>query len=443
MTNLVGYGSERTTEFLAAHDGSLLGEPNGRDAVFEALHHAAGASADPVFIVGGRRERLEIRWANRAFADAVCAEVSDLADTPLEAVLVSSAGALPLNDLRRAEFRATLSPRVGFASPWEAVAVPSVGPAGRCWVVTLRRSGDSLNADQLLRASEERFRALSERAPIGIITSEVGLRIGYINDFLAELVGLPTEQLLGTGWMQVVDPEHLETVCSCLQDALAGNPVETPARLITHSGDERWVTIRAVPIHAPDSPAAFLGTIEDVTDRRHFEQLLSWQASHDPLTRLPNRARLIEEIGVATADGSDDVAVLFVDLDDFKSVNDTLGHAAGDELLVEVAARLRATTGDSCRVFRFAGDEFVVLARGIHDDEEAAAIGERLRVELAEPMLLESGPLVVTCSVGVARATGDDSVDGLLHNADVAMYEAKRRGKGATAVFGALPSGQG
>ena len=79
--------------------------------------------------------------------------------------------------------------RVGFASPWEAVAVPSVGPAGRCWVVTLRRSGDSLNADQLLRASEERFRALSERAPIGIITSEVGLRIGYINDFLAELVG--------------------------------------------------------------------------------------------------------------------------------------------------------------------------------------------------------------------------------------------------------------
>ena len=85
----------------------------------------------------------------------------------------------------------------------------------------------------------------------------------------------------------------------------------------------------------------------------------------------------------------------------------------------------------------------MVLARGIHDDEEAAAIGERLRVELAEPMLLESGPLVVTCSVGVARATGDDSVDGLLHNADVAMYEAKRRGKGATAVFGALPSGQG
>ena len=74
---------------------------------------------------------------------------------------------------------------------------------------------------------------------------------------------------------------------------------------------------------------------------------------------------------------------------------------------------------------------------------QAAAIGERLRVELAEPMLLESGPLVVTCSVGVARATGDDSVDGLLHNADVAMYEAKRRGKGATAVFGALPSGQG
>ena len=412
------------------------------DAVFEALFHAAGASADPVFIVGGQRDRLQVRWANRAFADAVCAEVVDLADTPLEAVLVSSAGALPLNDLRRTEFRATLSPRVGFASPWEAVAVPSVGPAGRCWVVTLRRSGDSLNADQLLRASEERFRALSERAPIGIITSEVGLRIGYLNDFLAELVGLPTEQLLGTGWMQVVDPEHLESVCSCLQEALAGNTVETPARFFTHEGEERWVNIRAVPIHAPDSPAAFLGTIEDVTERRQAQALLSWQASHDPLTRLPNRARLIEEIGVAIADDSADVAVLFVDLDDFKAVNDTLGHATGDELLVEVAARLEAVSGDRGQVFRFAGDEFVVLARGISDDVDAVTFGERLRVELAEPMVLNTGPLVVTCSVGVALASREDTVDGLLHNADVAMYEAKRNGKGATAVFGADPIGR-
>jgi len=422
--------SEMTAAFPSA--SMPLMESGG---VHDALFHAAGASSDPVFIVAGERDRLRVRWANRAFADAVCAEVVDLADTPIEAVLVSSAGALPLNDLRRSEFRATLSPRVGFASPWEAVAVPSVGAAGRCWVVTLRRSGDSLNADQLLRAAEERFRALSERAPIGIITSEVGLRVGYTNDFLAELVGLPAEQLLGTGWMQVVDPEHLDTVCTCLQEALAGNPVETPARLLTYGGEERWVTIRAVPIHAPDSPAAFLGTIEDVTERRRFEQLLSWQASHDPLTRLPNRARLIEEIGVALDDGVDGTAVLFVDLDDFKSVNDTLGHATGDELLVEVAARLRTGTGEQGRVFRFAGDEFVVLAHGLADPAEAEAFGERLRRDLAAPMTLQTGPLVVTCSVGVALASGAESVDGLLHQADVAMYQAKREGKGATAVY--------
>jgi diguanylate cyclase (GGDEF)-like protein/PAS domain S-box-containing protein len=403
--------------------------------VHEALFHAAGAAADPVIVVAGERSALRVSWANRAFADAVCAEVSDLADASLESVLISAAGGLPLNDLRRCEFRATLSPRVGYASSWDAVAVPSVTADGRCWVVTLRRSGDSLNADQLLRAAEERFRALSERAPIGIFTSEVGLRIGYINDFLAELVGIPTEQLLGTGWMQVVDPEHLDVVCACLQDALAGEAVETPARLLTVTGDERWVTIRAVPIHAPDSPAAFLGTVEDVTERRHFEQILSWQASHDPLTRLPNRARLIEEIDEALAAGGNDVAVMFVDLDDFKAVNDTLGHASGDELLVEVATRLSAATVDTGQAFRFAGDEFVVLAQGIKNDDEAIAIGERLRLLLAEPIALSTGPRIVTCSVGVARAIADDTVDRLLHDADVAMYQAKRGGKGATAVL--------
>ena len=219
---------------------------------------------------------------------------------------------------------------------------------------------------------------------------------------------------------------------------------------VTRSTNERSTASQA----ALDEARQRIGMLESVNAslRRTIAQLQGevavtrQLAYHDALTGLPNRHllrdRLSQGVHRAAREGRR-VALLMLDLDDFKSVNDTLGHAAGDELLVEVAARLRATTGDSCRVFRFAGDEFVVLASGIHDDEEAAAIGERLRVELAEPMLLESGPLVVTCSVGVARATGDDSVDGLLHNADVAMYEAKRRGKGATAVFGALPSGQG
>lgn len=401
----------------------------------EALFHAVGAAADPTFIVGGSRDQLQIVWVNRSFADAVCAEAADLAETPVESVLIAAGGALPLNDLRRTEFRVTLSPRIGFASPWEATAIPSVGIDGRCWVVSMRRAGDNFNIDQLLRASEERFRALSERAPIGIFTSEVGLRLGYINDFLAELVGLPTEQLLGTGWMQVVDPTHLDAVCGCLQGALGGEAVETPARLVTRDGDERWVTIRAVPIEAPDAPAAFLGTVEDVTARRHFEQQLSWQASHDPLTKLPNRACLIDEIAAALEERPDEVAVLFVDLDDFKSVNDTLGHAVGDELLVEVATRLRAAIRGDDRVFRFAGDEFVVLAYRVTSDTVAREIGERLRLDLSAPMLLGGSPFVVTCSVGAARAGEGDDVDTLLHHADVAMYEAKRAGKGATALY--------
>lgn len=411
----------------AAPDASV------RDAaVQEALFHAAGSAAEPVFVVGG--DPLRVLWANRAFADAMCAEVVDLDGVPVESVLRAVTGALPLNDVRVSRFRATLTPRLGFATSWDAACFPSTGPGGASWVVSLRRSGDVDNADQLLSAAEERFRALSERAPIGIFTSEVGLRWGYVNDWLARLVSLPADRLLGTGWTEVVDPDHMEAVSTCLLNALAGAAGEAPARLVAADGRERWVTIRAVPIHAPDSPAAFLGTVEDVTERRVFEELLSWQATHDPLTRLPNRTRLQREVEDALRGDRSGLAVLFLDLDEFKVVNDSMGHAAGDELLIEVASRLRELVhGD--RVFRFAGDEFIVVLRDCADHDAALALGEALCRRIAEPMVLPSsstiGTVSVSCSLGVSFADVSSTVEQLVHDADLAMYRAKRRNKEA------------
>lgn len=426
---VVNHGTEPAmtmTDVAVADDGDLVGA-----IVREALYDAAEAAVEPVLVVGGDPECLRILWANRAFADAMCAEVVDLADVPVESVLRGVAGPLPLNDRRAARFRATMTPRLGFVSSWDAACFPSVTAGRRSWLVSLRNAAGPGFAEPLLAGADERFRALSERAPIGIFTSEVGLRWGYVNDWLAGLVGVPAARLLGTSWMDVVADDHLDAVSTCLLDALAGTAGETPARLVAPDGRERWVTIRAVPIHAPDAPAAFLGTVEDVTERRLFEEMLSWQATHDPLTRLPNRTRLQHEIHVALAEGAEHLAVLFLDLDEFKAVNDTLGHSAGDDLLVEVAARLTDVVGGG-QVFRFAGDEFVVVVRGMSDRSEVLALGDELCRRIVAPMTLRSAPDVavsVGCSVGVSFAEPDSTVEQLVHDADVAMYEAKRAGR--------------
>ena len=405
------------------------------DSVADALFHTITTAGDPTLIVGPIGERLGIAWANRAFIQKVRAEVADLALVSVSDLLVCPYGELPLNERRSAVFPVAVVGRDGSTSSWEATATP-VSPVGsRRWVVSLRPPTADGQLDELLRASEERFRALAERAPIGIFSSEVGLRFDYVNDRLADLIGVPSERLLGTGWMDHVLTGDLESVLTGLQQTLDGTPFETPARLTTGTGEERWVNVRAVPVRAVGTPAAFLGTIEDVTDRRRFEELLEWQATHDPLTRLPNRAQLMSEINSALADGNDNLAVLFLDLDDFKTVNDTLGHGAGDELLIAVSDRLRNAVRDEDHVFRFAGDEFVVLTRGADDDHQAVALANRLREMVTRPTILAGHPVGVGCSVGVVRASMASTAEELIRDADVAMYRAKRSGKGSAAVF--------
>lgn len=405
------------------------------ESVARALFEAMTSAGDPTLLVGPVGERLGVTWANRAFIETVRAEVSDMALITINDVLVCPFGELPLNEHRSATFPVAVIGRDGSTSSWDATATPTstVGPSS--WVVNLQPPTSDGQLDELLRASEERFRALAERAPIGIFSSEVGLRFDYVNDRLAELVGVPSEQLLGTGWMDHVLAADLEPVINGLRSTLDGVPYETPARLTTSTGEERWVNLRAVPVRAVGTPAAFLGTIEDVTDRRRFEELLEWQATHDPLTRLPNRAQLLNEITAELAVGNDDLAVLFFDLDDFKTVNDTLGHRAGDQLLIEVSTRLMQAVRDEDLVYRFAGDEFVVLTHGVGDDGQAVDVADRLREAVTQPTTLEGHAVSVGCSVGVVRASTSSTAEELVRDADVAMYRAKRDGKGAVALF--------
>lgn len=405
-----------------------------------ALLQATQSSPDPVVVLASTETGHEVVWANRAFVETVKAEPSDLSTVPIPNLITCPFGALPLNEHRVSTFPASVIGRDGSLSVWDAAAVPALGDETRVWVITLRPPSGDHQLDDLLRASEERFRALAERAPIGIFSSEVGLRFGYVNDQLAELVGVPAERLLGTGWIDYLAPEDAERVSTGLQATLAREPFDGPARLRTAGGEERWVNIRAVPVGAAGAPAGFLGTVEDVTDRRRYEDLLAWQAHHDPLTRLPNRAKLGDDLAAATArlHGEDDatpLSVLFFDLDDFKSVNDQLGHRAGDQLLQTVAERLTAAVRDHDAVYRFAGDEFVVIAWGARDDREALGMARRLREAVARPMTVEGTEIPVRCSVGVVRAEPGLTPEDLIRDADAAMYRAKADGKGAAAVF--------
>ncbi|NLA34428.1 MAG: diguanylate cyclase [Actinobacteria bacterium] len=407
---------------------------NSRHGAFEvhaALIAGIEISSTPTAVVVERGGTPMIEWANRALCDLVLAEIDQMIDRPASEFL-STDWTVALNPHRAQRFDVTVRSQVGVMTDWVVQAHPYADSTSRCWSWTFGAADDSMNGvdDDLA----ERFRVLSERAPIGIFSSDVGLRLGYVNDWFAELVGYPADHLLGMGWTTVVDPEDLDAVMVGFQDVLAGKPYEGPARLISAVGEHRWVMLRVVP-QGGGGPASFLGTIEDITDRRRVEELLRLQATHDPLTGLKNRSELVADIAHAIATRRDGVSIVFIDLDDFKLVNDLMGHAAGDELLRAVGARLREAVRSVDVVYRYAGDEFVVLlhdTQRISDTERAA---QRIHQALSLPVTIGGHLSEVGCSMGAARSRSNSTAESLLADADAAMYEAKRRGKGAVVLF--------
>jgi diguanylate cyclase (GGDEF)-like protein len=174
-------------------------------------------------------------------------------------------------------------------------------------------------------------------------------------------------------------------------------------------------------------------TCRDVSDRVALQQQLAYNAYHDSLTALPNRALFAERLERAVAQrfaGAQPVAVLFLDLDWFKEVNDTAGHAAGDALLVEAAARLRGSVRAGDTVARFGGDEFAALVHTGPDERPAREVAERLHAELTRPYLIGGRQFTVGASIGVAHWRGSGTAAELMREADLAMYEAKAAGKG-------------
>jgi diguanylate cyclase (GGDEF)-like protein/PAS domain S-box-containing protein len=294
--------------------------------------------------------------------------------------------------------------------------------------------------DHVPEGTAGRFRALVEQLPLSVY-------IDRLDDVSSNLYTSPQiEQMLGytvSEWavnhdlfVKILHPEDRERVLAAHQRTHAtGEPLFVEYRLRTRDGRYIWVQDEARVVHDANG-SVLQGYLLDVTARREAEEQLRHQAFHDALTGLANRALFTNRVEHALVLRSQqrraEVAVLFLDLDDFKGVNDTLGHAAGDTLLRGVGVRLRDALSPSFTVARLGGDEFAVLIEEIAGPASAVDAAERIVAELQTPFELEGREVFVSASVGIALGT---VADDLLRAADVAMYRAKASGKAQYVMY--------
>jgi len=286
-----------------------------------------------------------------------------------------------------------------------------------------------------LARRERHFRSLVQNGSDLILVVGPDTTVAYASPSAERLLGLPAERLVGTALAPLLHPDDLQQLPPMLAAAQARPGVTLPVEWRLRHADGTWRSMETL-LTSQLTETAVQGIVlnsRDITDRKQFEDQLRHQALHDPLTRLPNRALFgdrLEQALAGQARRGGCVGVLLVDLDDFKSVNDTAGHAVGDALLEAVAIRLRSLIRPADTVARLGGDEFAVLAEALPDPQEPTRLAERIRQGLGQPLLVEGRELFAHASIGISIATDPGAAaDDLLRNADVAMYVAKSEGK--------------
>jgi diguanylate cyclase (GGDEF)-like protein/PAS domain S-box-containing protein len=303
-------------------------------------------------------------------------------------------------------------------------------------VVLLRDVTDRARSTVSLEQARRRFQQAFHSAPTGMALVRLDdSRIVDANQALADMLDRPLDSLIGLGIREITHPDDLRAAApqrARLELGIADTYL-LEQRYLRSDGEFVWARTR-VSVTEDEGVALAITHIEDVTEQRLAAQRLTHAATHDDLTELPNRAALVERLDdllVGASPGQ--VSVLFIDLDNFKIVNDSLGHGVGDQLLREIARRLREVTRDSDRLARFGGDEFVVFVDGGVDP---AIVAERLRRAVQRPVTIEGHDLVITASIGFALNSAVGlTADELLRDADAAMYRAKAGGRDRVEAF--------
>ncbi|MEV6596150.1 sensor domain-containing diguanylate cyclase [Actinoplanes sp. NPDC051346] len=316
----------------------------------------------------------------------------------------------------------------------EAAGTPLVFNGRPAALIVARDITARKRAEAELAAAQQCFHAAFQHAPTGMAILDGEGAVAEANPALEELLATPAEDIVGKSYWHWVDVTDRNVARGAFRD-LADGRVEScrgDVRFHRADGTSRWVHVRMAAL--ADS-GSFVAHLHDVTAAKAAEQELTQQARTDPLTELPNRAALLSHLDDVLDLRLTQVAVLFLDLDGFKKINDEYGHAAGDELLRLMGRRLRGAIRSEDMMGRLGGDEFVAILTGPDCEQRARGMAARIRGVVRQPVLLPVGVVCVGASVGVAVGTGmDHDAKNLLADADSAMYQAKTARYGAKAL---------
>ena len=283
-------------------------------------------------------------------------------------------------------------------------------------------------AERAIRDSEERMRKFAAATNEGIFFHKNGI-LTDVNEALLAIMGYTREEMIGHNALEFVAPEWQQTVADYMR-AEREDPYE--AEVVHKNGHNIAVELVGKTLHLGDETYR-LGVLRDITAHRHAEARIHYLAHHDMLTGLPNRAYLTERLttilALARRHGTL-VAIMFIDLDNFKTVNDSFGHHMGDALLKEVAARIKEVLREADMVSRLGGDEFLAILADLAAPEDAAKIADKLLQTISAPIALQGQQLCANASIGISLFPRDgDNADDLIRRADAAMYSAKDHGR--------------
>ncbi|MGZ4694433.1 MAG: PAS domain S-box protein [Acidimicrobiales bacterium] len=391
---------------------------------------------------GDRLERM-----NPAFARMHGYTVDELTDRPLLDVFAPEALGALTEELAIVEarghhrFESVHIRRDGTTFPVEVDATVILDEDGRLLFRAAHVSdiSERKQAEHALRRSEARFRGMFESAPFGMVLVDPELRILGANDALATMLGHDVDALVGKTLGELTPEEDVRRVDRLAAMLFAGDldHFMVEKRLMSARGGVVWVELHVAPVE-DDARTQAIVIVVETTGRKQLEADLAHRATHDPLTGLPNRTLLDDRLEVAQARAAragEHFAVQFIDLNDFKELNDRFGHAAGDAALAEVARRLARDVRPTDTVARVGGDEFIVLCEGLGDDPDhardvAAEVARRVLLGMQEDIEFDGGTTVVGAAIGVlVTQDAESSAVALIATADAAMYAAKANGQ--------------
>src|ERR1700676_744973 len=289
-----------------------------------------------------------------------------------------------------------------------------------------------------IQESEIRFRALTEKSTDIILITDAAGTISYVSPSLSRVLSSLARGFMGESLAHVVHPDDVAKIKAALGTAI-DNDCTIEIRL--RHADESWFYFECIVrnLLEQENVNGLVFNLREITERKKADAQLLFNASHDLLTGLPNRVTFLDRLGSklerARRHRQPTGAVLFVDVDDFKVVNDSIGHAAGDALIIEVGKRLRSCIPEDGTVARLGGDEFTILLEDAQDPSDATRVALHIHSAMSKPFVVQGQEDQKRVSGGIAMASEGATAEEVLQNADIAMYRAKANGKGRTELF--------